>query len=67
MDFMTMPIFNQDGNLTMIVQVLAKTKSKTNQLSAGFTNFDEIFLSLFVSCIQLKVHQLIASTQWRKT
>ena len=47
--FMTYPIFNDDSELCMNVQLIAKEKKNAKgkvKLYAGFTNFDEVFFGI---------------------
>ena len=56
---MTHPIFNAEGELTLNIQLIARRK-RNSKFAAGFTNFDEVFLSIFSANIQAKLHQIFA-------
>lgn len=61
--FMTHPIYNADGELTMTIQVMAKEKKNSKgkvKLYQGFSNFDEVFLSIFSAFVQTKFQQVMA-------
>lgn len=58
-EFMTHPIFNAEGELTLNIQLIARRK-RNSKFAAGFTNFDEVFLQIFSANIQAKLHQIFA-------
>ena len=56
--FMTHPILNEEGELCLNVQIMAREKKNAkgkHKLYAGFTNFDEVFFGIFSAFIQAKV------------
>ena len=65
-EFMTHPIFDVEGDLALNVQLIARRK-KNSKFAAGFTNFDEVFLQIFASNIQAKLHQVLASMAQKRT
>ena len=65
-EYMTGPMFNQDGELSLNIQLISRRK-RNSKFAAGFTNYDEVFLQVFVAVIQAKLHQILSSIAQVKT
>jgi len=63
---MSYPLKNHYGDLFISIQVISKMK-KNSVFYAGFTNTDEIFLSLIGNAFQTKLYQILANRQMRAT
>jgi len=63
---MTHPIFNNEGELALNIQLMSK-KKRNSKFAAGFTNFDEVFLQIISAIIQAKLHQVLATLAQKKT
>ena len=56
---MAHPVFSSEGEVLLSVQLVSK-KTAGSKHNAGFTNFDELFLSLVAAMLQAKLHQVQA-------
>ena len=52
---MTHPILNNEGELSLNIQLLSR-KKRNSKFAAGFTNFDEIFLQIISSVATAKLN-----------
>jgi len=65
-DYMSYPIILPKGDLFLNLQVVSK-KKKNSAFSAGFSMVDQVFTNLVGSLLQMKLHQIMAHLDQKKT
>jgi len=55
---MSTPVFKSNGELYLTLQVIANKKKSNQKFSKGFSNVDEVMLSMLASNLQIKIHEV---------
>ena len=62
-NYMSAPLFKQNGEIYLALQVIANKKKSNQKFSKGFTNVDEIMLQMLTSVLQIKIHEVISKLE----